>query len=129
LVFVIPGAEARAWPVGARRASKILLVQFDAFLPTRTTSRRGSRDKHFAKLADTQRDGTWAFADLVKLLGWAGFNEIGGKGSHRVFSHPSYPSHVTLAAHGNAIKPVYVRSVREAIDALSALYAKETPKP
>jgi predicted RNA binding protein YcfA (HicA-like mRNA interferase family) len=42
----------------------------------------------------------------------------GGKGSHRVFTHPTYPFAITLAAHGSKIKTGYIREIREAFQAI-----------
>lgn len=73
------------------------------------------RAKLINKLANIQSDQTWTLADLILVLKQAGFSETGGRGSHRVFSHPSYSSVVTLAAHGKAVKGGYVKVVREAL--------------
>jgi predicted RNA binding protein YcfA (HicA-like mRNA interferase family) len=37
--------------------------------------------------------------DALKRLAEDGWVEVGGKGSHRKFKHPTKPGHVTVAFH------------------------------
>ena len=52
------------------------------------------------------------------LLEQNGFSETGGKGSHRVFTHTTYPFAITIAAHGSKVKTGYIREIREAFQAI-----------
>jgi predicted RNA binding protein YcfA (HicA-like mRNA interferase family) len=81
------------------------------------------RKKLLAKLANFQSDHIWTVEDLVLVLvlEWSGFSETGGRGSHRVFTHPAYDAALTIAAHGNAVKSGYAREVRAALTSLGHL--------
>lgn len=76
------------------------------------------RSKLLAKLMTLSSDTNWTVDEAVKILEWHGFCETGGKGSHRVFSHSTYPFPITLAPHGKDVKPVYIRQIRQAIESL-----------
>ncbi|MGO8876384.1 MAG: type II toxin-antitoxin system HicA family toxin [Acidimicrobiales bacterium] len=52
-----------------------------------------------------------SFADLVSLLEALGFEEIGGKGSHRVFARPGVTELVNLQEVQGQAKPYQVRQV------------------
>lgn len=52
-----------------------------------------------------------SFADLVSLLGVLGFEEIGGKGSHRVFARSDVTELVNLQEVQGQAKPYQVRQV------------------
>jgi predicted RNA binding protein YcfA (HicA-like mRNA interferase family) len=39
--------------------------------------------------------------DVLKRLAEDGWIEVGGKGSHRKFKHPTKPGHVTVAFHSS----------------------------
>jgi HicA toxin of bacterial toxin-antitoxin, len=51
------------------------------------------------------------FSDLVLLLEALGFEEIGGKGSHRVFARPGVVEFVNLQQVQGQAKPYQVRQV------------------
>nr|WP_222932329.1 type II toxin-antitoxin system HicA family toxin [Allochromatium humboldtianum] len=56
---------------------------------------------------------------MLKNLKCAGFTEIvgAGKGSHRKFVHPNYPSVVTVSGHsGDDAKRYQERDVAQAIE-------------
>jgi len=55
--------------------------------------------------------GNVNFADLVMLLEALGFEEIGGKGSHRVFARPDVAELVNLQAVQGQAKVYQVRQV------------------
>jgi predicted RNA binding protein YcfA (HicA-like mRNA interferase family) len=52
-----------------------------------------------------------SFSDLVVLLDALGFNEVGGKGSHRVFVRPGVVEILTLQVQHGQAKPYQVRQV------------------
>lgn len=56
--------------------------------------------------------------ELVRDLLDAGFYEIrGGKGSHRKFTHDTYPGAVTLSGHsGDDAKAYQEKQVKQAIE-------------
>lgn len=57
--------------------------------------------------------------DLIAELERAGFEDRGGKGSHRNFVHPSLPRPVTLSGKpGDDAKHYQVRAVRLALEEL-----------
>jgi predicted RNA binding protein YcfA (HicA-like mRNA interferase family) len=75
-------------------------------------SPRGSnKAKLLAKLRAGQSDRIFTFAKPELLLLQAGFVHEGGQGSHRIYRHPDGRKMV-LAPHGNAVKPVYIREIR-----------------
>jgi hypothetical protein len=51
------------------------------------------------------------FADLVSLINALGFDEIGGKGSHRVFAHAGVAELLNLQEVRGQAKPYQVRQV------------------
>jgi hypothetical protein len=51
------------------------------------------------------------FSDLVVLLEALGFNEVGGRGSHRVFARPGVVEILTLQELRGQAKPYQVRQV------------------
>jgi len=54
--------------------------------------------------------------EIISSLEKAGFNNRGGKGSHRNFVHPNVTKPVTVAGNpGDDAKHYLVRSVRKAI--------------
>jgi hypothetical protein len=55
--------------------------------------------------------GNVALVDLVRLLEALGFSEAGGRGSHRVFVHPSVAELVNLQDDGGQAKRYQVRQV------------------
>ena len=83
------------------------------------------RSKLLAKLASVQSDSYWTLDDVTVLLGHGGFVQTGGKGSHRVFTHPAYPFAITLAAHGNKIKTGYIREIRDAFQTIEEQNKKQ----
>ena len=56
-----------------------------------------------------------AFADLVRLLRALGFEEVGGRGSHRVFSLPGSTQLVNLQEEKGQAKRYQVRQVADMI--------------
>jgi predicted RNA binding protein YcfA (HicA-like mRNA interferase family) len=52
-----------------------------------------------------------AFSDLVALLLSLDFQEVGGKGSHRVFAKPGIVELLTLQEADGQAKPYQVRQV------------------
>lgn len=67
-----------------------------------------------ARLLDRIRQGgvrNVDFADLVSLLAALGFQEIGGRGSHRVFAKDGVSELVNLQAERGQAKPYQVRQV------------------
>jgi len=63
-----------------------------------------------ARLLDGQVTNV-AFADLVRLLLALGFQEVGGKGSHRVFARPGVTDLVNLQEDGGQAKSYQARQV------------------
>lgn len=51
------------------------------------------------------------FSDLIVLLEALGFNEVGGRGSHRVFARPGVVEILTLQELRGQAKPYQVRQV------------------
>lgn len=51
------------------------------------------------------------FADLIRLVLALGFEEIGGRGSHRVFARHDVTELVNLQEDGGDAKPYQVRQV------------------
>ena len=57
--------------------------------------------------------------DLISELERAGFENRGGKGSHRNFVHPAVPRPVTLSGNsGDDAKRYQIRAVRLALEEL-----------
>jgi predicted RNA binding protein YcfA (HicA-like mRNA interferase family) len=55
--------------------------------------------------------------ELINRLRKAGFEDRGGKGSHRNFTHPNCTMPVTLSGNpGDDAKPYQVRQVEQAIE-------------
>lgn len=55
--------------------------------------------------------------ELIADLEKAGFTQFSGKGSHRKFSHRSYPGAVTLSGKpGEDAKPYQEKQVKQAIE-------------
>ncbi|MGH3778764.1 MAG: type II toxin-antitoxin system HicA family toxin [Pseudonocardiaceae bacterium] len=52
-----------------------------------------------------------SFDDLVRLVRALGFQEVGGKGSHRVFAHPRLSELVNLQVERGQAKRYQVRQV------------------
>ena len=77
--------------------------------------RMSSKAKLLLKLASHSSDANWTLDEAMVLLAQNGFSQTGGKGSHRVFTHPEYDSAIVLAAHGKKIKTGYVRAIRDAL--------------
>src|SRR5438105_2096725 len=59
-----------------------------------------------------------AFSDLVRLLRALGFQEVGGRGSHRVFAHPKVVELVNVQEEHGAAKPYQVRHVANPCSAI-----------
>lgn len=70
------------------------------------------RDKLLAKLMNGRSDRSFTFDEVELVLLQAGFLLDGGKGSHRVYRHEDGRKMV-LPRHGNTIKPIYVKKLRE----------------
>ena len=77
-----------------------------------------SRGKLLAKLSNFASDKSWTLADAELLLTLHGFTKRNTGSSHRVFTHPALRDAVTLAAHGKGIKPIYIKTIRQALDDL-----------
>jgi predicted RNA binding protein YcfA (HicA-like mRNA interferase family) len=105
----------------AKKVRKNIRNRIDGVDCMRTILRVSRRTKLLAKLANFQSDHNWTVEDLVLVLEWSGFSETGGRGSHRVFTHPAYDAALTIAAHGNAVKSGYAREVRAALTSLGHL--------
>ena len=52
-----------------------------------------------------------AFDDLLRLLLALGFQQIGGRGGHRIFARPGVTELVNLQEAGGETKPYQVRQV------------------
>jgi hypothetical protein len=52
-----------------------------------------------------------SFDDLIVLAAELGFEEVGGKGSHRVFAHPGVSELLNLQEVRGQAKPYQVRQV------------------
>ncbi|MGH3801936.1 MAG: hypothetical protein ACRDTD_17740 [Pseudonocardiaceae bacterium] len=52
-----------------------------------------------------------SFDDLVRLVQALGFQEVGGKGNHRVFAHPRLSELVNLQVERGQAKRYQVRQV------------------
>lgn len=59
-----------------------------------------------------ESDKSFTFDEVELVLLHAGFLLDGGKGSHHVYRHEDGRKMV-LPRHGNTIKPIYVKKVRE----------------
>lgn len=68
--------------------------------------------KVIEKVMNGRSDKNVTFEEAVYVLVRAGFVHDGGKGSHQVYRHGDGRKMV-LPRHGNDIKPVYVRQIRE----------------
>jgi len=69
-------------------------------------------EKALAKLMSGQSDRNFTFAELTGILAREGFIHDGGRGSHQVWRHADGRK-VVLPRHGNTIKPIYVKTVRQ----------------
>lgn len=78
--------------------------------------RMSKKSKLLAKLANFQSDKNWTVDEVTLLLTQNGWTLTGGKSSHSVFTHPDYAHTLGFAAHGNKIKPGYIRNIREAFE-------------
>ena len=67
-----------------------------------------------------------AFADLVRLVEALGFREAGGRGSHRVFAHPTVAELINLQEEHGQAKPYQVRQVATLVQRYD-LRLKEEP--
>ncbi|MCA1963054.1 MAG: type II toxin-antitoxin system HicA family toxin [Prosthecobacter sp.] len=74
-----------------------------------------SKTKLLKKLNNIASDKNWTLADAEQLLTQHGFTMRNTGSSHRVWSHPSLASGISLAAHGKDIKPCYIKIIREAL--------------
>ncbi len=74
-----------------------------------------SKGKLKAKLATPSSDKNWTLGEAERVLAQHGFSSRSGTGSHRIFTHPQLDQPVVLSAHGKAIKPGYIRMIRQAI--------------
>lgn len=54
--------------------------------------------------------------ELIRELKTAGFENLGGKGSHRKFRHASGPKLTLSGKSGSDAKPYQIRDVRNAIE-------------
>ena len=55
--------------------------------------------------------------ELISELEQAGFEDRGGKGSHRNFVHPRVAKPVTISGNpGKDAKPYQIKAVRRAVD-------------
>jgi predicted RNA binding protein YcfA (HicA-like mRNA interferase family) len=72
-------------------------------------------DKTLEKMRNNPKD--WQIADLEGIAGRHGISVRKGKGSHVVFTHPSWVEMLTVPAH-RPVKPVYVKKLVSLIDAL-----------
>ena len=77
--------------------------------------RMSSKAKLLLKLANQSGDANWTLNEAMVLLAQNGFSQAGGKGSHRVFTHPDYDNAIVLAAHGKKLKTGYIRAIRDAL--------------
>lgn len=68
-------------------------------------------EKALAKILSGTSDKNVTMDEAIYVLERAGFKWDGGKGSHRVYRHDDGRK-MTLTVHGNMIKPVYVRQIR-----------------
>ena len=78
------------------------------------THRRYARTVQPARLLERIRGGhvrNIAFSDLVALVEALRFQEVGGRGSHRVFARPGIAELVNLQAERGQAKPYQVRQV------------------
>ena len=55
--------------------------------------------------------GNVRLADLIRLIEALGFEEVAGRGSHRVFAHPGVIELINLQADGGQAKRYQVRQV------------------
>ena len=72
-------------------------------------------EKQVAKMRHNPRD--WRIDTLISIAERYGIEIRSHGGSHYVFSHPAYPSLVTVPAH-RPIKPVYVKQFLDMIDSI-----------
>jgi hypothetical protein len=71
-------------------------------------------DKLFSKIV-AGRTTNVPFSDLVTLVSALGFEEVGGRGSHRVFVCPQIPELLNLQQVAGQAKPYQVRQVAAVI--------------
>lgn len=77
--------------------------------------------KLLEKLANENSDANWTLDDVTVLLTRNGYQQTGGKGSHRVFTRPGALLPIVLAAHGKKMKPGYVEEIRARFQELGLL--------
>lgn len=70
------------------------------------------REKALKKLIEGKNDKNFTFEELTAILSREGFSHDGGEGSHQVWRHADARK-ITLVRHGNTIKPIYVKTVRQ----------------
>ena len=76
----------------------------------------GGKWKRVQKLLDSP--GNVPSDQLIAVLLSLGFNEKGGKGSHRCFKHPDLPGVKLTIPKQNPLRKVYVTKAIEAISEL-----------
>ena len=70
-------------------------------------------DKRLQRLYDAPNN--ISADDLAWILGALGFDDRGGKGSHRVFKHPELRKSITIPGQ-NPLKVTYVVQARKLIE-------------
>ncbi len=70
------------------------------------------KEKLILKLKDHNGDFTWTLPEVEACLALFGFTLQRKRGSHRTYQSPDFAEIITLAPHGKAIKPAYIRMIR-----------------
>ena len=67
----------------------------------------------------------FAFNDFVRLAEAFGFQERGGKGSHRIFAHPEIPELMNLQPLKGQAKPYQLRQFLRLVEAYHLILEDE----
>lgn len=70
-------------------------------------------EKALQKVLSGKSDHNITYDELTAVLTRAGFQLIGGKGSHHVWARESDMEMLSIPRHGNKIKSIYVKKARE----------------
>lgn len=80
-------------------------------------------EKRIRKLHESPRNVS--SRELISILQSLGFNEVGGKGSHRAFKHQKLPATIIVVPNQDPLKAVYVSRARKIIDELMEILEDE----
>lgn len=80
-------------------------------------------EKRIRKLHESPRNVS--SRELISLLQSLGFNESGGKGSHRAFKHLKLPEAILVVPNQDPLKVIYVIKARKFLDELMEILEDE----